>query len=134
MDNLRAHKIAAVRAASAAADAQLILLPPYSPDMNPIEMAFAKLKTCSVRCRSGLATAWQRIGALSTCSLPRNSLAVELAVHLLVGLGFLERGDLRLGEQDAILRRLGLKRLQAMLHRGQIVALPHAAHPRRRDR
>jgi hypothetical protein len=30
----------------------------------------------------------------------------------------------------AVLRRLGLKRLQAMLHRGQIVALPHAAHPR----
>jgi transposase len=37
----RAHKIAAVRAAIAAAGAQLFLLPPYSPDMNPIEMAFA---------------------------------------------------------------------------------------------
>jgi hypothetical protein len=39
------HKIAAVRAAIAAAGAQLFLLPPYSPDMNPIEMVFAKLKT-----------------------------------------------------------------------------------------
>jgi transposase len=45
MDNLPAHKIAAVRAAIAGAGAQLFLLPPYSPDMNPIEMAFAKLKT-----------------------------------------------------------------------------------------
>src|SRR4051812_12585712 len=42
MDNLPAHKIAAVRAAIQAAGAQLFLLPPYSPDMNPIEMAFAK--------------------------------------------------------------------------------------------
>ena len=43
MDNLPAHKIAPVRAAIATAGAQLFLLPPYSPDMNPIEMAFAKL-------------------------------------------------------------------------------------------
>ena len=43
MDNLPAHKIAPVRAAIAAAGAQLFLLPPYSPDMNPIEMAFTKL-------------------------------------------------------------------------------------------
>jgi transposase len=65
MDNLPAHKIAAVRAAIAAAGAQLFLLPPYSPDMNPIEMAFAKLKTLlrqvPERTRDGL---WQRIGAL----------------------------------------------------------------------
>ena len=37
MDNLPAHKIAAVRDAIAAAGAQFFLLPPYSPDMNPIE-------------------------------------------------------------------------------------------------
>src|SRR6516225_640743 len=57
------------------------------------------------------------------------ALALELAVRLLVGLGLFERGDLRLGEQDAILRHLGLERLQAQLHRGQVVALPDAAHP-----
>jgi hypothetical protein len=45
MDNLPAHKIAAVRDAIAVADAQFFLLPPYSPDMNPIEMVFSKLKT-----------------------------------------------------------------------------------------
>jgi transposase len=44
MDNLAAHKIAGVRTAIEAAGARLLLLPPYSPDFNPIENAFAKLK------------------------------------------------------------------------------------------
>jgi transposase len=44
MDNLGCHKSAAVRAAIEAAGAELRLLPPYSPDFNPIEQAFAKLK------------------------------------------------------------------------------------------
>ncbi len=45
MDNLPAHKGAAVRAAIEARGATLILLPPYSPDFNPIENAFAKFKS-----------------------------------------------------------------------------------------
>lgn len=45
MDNLPAHKVAGVREAIEAAGAQLLYLPPYSPDLNPIEMAFAKLKS-----------------------------------------------------------------------------------------
>ena len=65
LDNLPAHKIAAVRAAIEAAGAQLFLLPPYSPDMNPIEMVFSKLKTLlrqtPERTRDGL---WNRIGQL----------------------------------------------------------------------
>jgi transposase len=44
MDNLPAHKIASVRATLEAAGFRLLYLPPYSPDLNPIEMAFAKLK------------------------------------------------------------------------------------------
>ena len=44
MDNLPAHKVAGVRKAIEEADARLLYLPPYSPDFNPIEMAFAKLK------------------------------------------------------------------------------------------
>ncbi len=44
MDNLPAHKPAAVRRAIEAAGAELRFLPPYSPDLNPIEMAFSKLK------------------------------------------------------------------------------------------
>ena len=45
IDNLSAHKVAGVRAAIEARGAILLYLPPYSPDLNPIEMAFAKLKT-----------------------------------------------------------------------------------------
>jgi transposase len=44
MDNLPAHKPVAVRQAIEAAGAELRFLPPYSPDFNPIEMAFSKLK------------------------------------------------------------------------------------------
>ena len=44
LDNLSAHKVAGVRAAIEAAGAELLYLPPYSPDLNPIELAFAKLK------------------------------------------------------------------------------------------
>jgi transposase len=44
MDNLGSHKGAGVRAAIEAAGASLLYLPPYSPDFNPIEQAFAKLK------------------------------------------------------------------------------------------
>jgi transposase len=44
MDNLPAHKVAGVRQAIEAAGAILLYLPPYSPDFNPIEMAFSKLK------------------------------------------------------------------------------------------
>ena len=44
MDNLPAHKSAGVRSAIEAAGASLRHLPPYSPDLNPIEQAFSKLK------------------------------------------------------------------------------------------
>lgn len=45
MDNLGSHKGKAVRAAIRAAGAHLVFLPPYSPDLNPIEQVFSKLKT-----------------------------------------------------------------------------------------
>jgi transposase len=44
MDNLRVHKIAGVRQAIEAVGASLLFIPPYSPDLNPIELAFSKLK------------------------------------------------------------------------------------------
>lgn len=44
MDNLSSHKVAGIREAIERAGATLLYLPPYSPDLNPIEMAFAKLK------------------------------------------------------------------------------------------
>lgn len=62
MDNLPAHKNAGVRQAIEAAGATLLYLPPYSPDFNPIEMAFAKLKAIlravAARSREGL---WQAV-------------------------------------------------------------------------
>jgi len=58
MDNLGSHKSAAVRLAIEAAGAELRFLPPYSPDFNPIETAFAKLKSllrkAAERTRDGL--------------------------------------------------------------------------------
>ena len=44
LDNLGSHKGVAVRRAIRAAGAKLLFLPPYSPDLNPIEQVFAKLK------------------------------------------------------------------------------------------
>jgi transposase len=44
MDNLSSHKVAGVREAIEGAGATLVYLPPYSPDLNPIEQAFAKIK------------------------------------------------------------------------------------------
>jgi transposase len=45
MDNLPAHKVQGVREAIQARDARLLYLPPYSPDLNPIEQVLAKLKS-----------------------------------------------------------------------------------------
>lgn len=65
MDNLGSHKGAAVRKAIRSAGAKLLFLPPYSPDLNPIEQVFAKLKLLLRKAaeRSVEAT-WQRIGSL----------------------------------------------------------------------
>src|SRR5215208_5432591 len=61
------------------------------------------------------------------------ALALELAVRLLVRLGLLQRGKPAFGQDQALLGHLGLKRFEALLHRLEIVALPHPAHARRRD-
>lgn len=45
MDNLNCHKVAGVRESLQAVGADVLYLPPYSPDFNPIEQAFSKLKT-----------------------------------------------------------------------------------------
>jgi len=65
MDNLGSHKGKAVRQAIRSCGAKLLFLPPYSPDLNPIEQVFAKLKTLLRKAneRSVDAT-WKRIGSL----------------------------------------------------------------------
>jgi len=65
MDNLGSHKGQAARQAIRSAGARLLFLPPYSPDLNPIEQVFAKLKLLLRKAaeRSVEAT-WHRIGSL----------------------------------------------------------------------
>ena len=65
MDNLSSHKRPAIRQAIRAAGARLLFLPPYSPDLNPIEQVFAKLKHLLRKAAERTAQAtWQRIGSL----------------------------------------------------------------------
>jgi transposase len=65
LDNLGSHKGAAVRNAIRAAGAHLLFLPPYSPDLNPIEQVFAKLKTLLRKAdERSIAAVWHRIGTL----------------------------------------------------------------------
>ena len=63
LDNLSAHNVSGIREAIAACGATLMYLPPYSPDLNPIEQLFAKLKAllrkAAVRTRDSL---WSTIG------------------------------------------------------------------------
>jgi transposase len=65
LDNLSAHKVPGVRDAIKATGARLLYLPPYSPDFNPIEQLFAKLKAllrkAAERSVEGL---WNRIASL----------------------------------------------------------------------
>lgn len=65
MDNLGSHKGNAVREAIRNAGAKLFFLPPYSPDLNPIEQVFAKLKTLLRKAgERTLEATWKRIGKL----------------------------------------------------------------------
>jgi transposase len=71
MDNLSSHKRREVRQAIRSVGAKLWFLPPYSPDLNPIEQVFAKLKgllrKADERTPSGT---WRRIGSLLNRFLP----------------------------------------------------------------
>ncbi|MBS0153900.1 MAG: IS630 family transposase [Nitrospira sp.] len=64
-DNLNSHKTDAVRHAIEAVDATIRYLPPYSPDLNPIEMVFAKLKARLKKAAPRTVDAlWNEIGTL----------------------------------------------------------------------
>ena len=71
MDNLSAHKVAGIAQAIAAAGASILYLPAYSPDLNPIEQVFAKLKAllrkAAARTRDEL---WDVIGSLLDAFTP----------------------------------------------------------------
>ncbi|MEM6943665.1 MAG: transposase, partial [Pseudomonadota bacterium] len=71
LDNLSSHKRVAAREAIEARGARLRFLPPYSPDLNPIELAFAKLKALLRRAAERTVEAlWHRIGALTDAFSP----------------------------------------------------------------
>jgi transposase len=87
MDNLGSHKVAGVREAIEASGASLMYLPPYSPDLNPIEKSFAKLKAlirkAAARTREAL---WNAIGqanlplrAFRATALAQSSVAMRWA-------------------------------------------------------
>ncbi len=64
-DNLAAHKVAGVKDIIEAAGAKILYLPPYSPDLNPIEQAFAKLKALLRKAMArSFETLWKTIGRL----------------------------------------------------------------------
>ena len=65
MDNLGSHKRQAIRQLIRAAGAKLFFLPPYSPDLNPIEQVFAKLKALLRKAdERTIEATWRRIGTL----------------------------------------------------------------------
>lgn len=65
MDNLGSHKSKAVRDAIKAAGARLFFLPPYSPDLNPIEQTFSKIKHwMRMASERTVEATWKRVGKL----------------------------------------------------------------------
>jgi transposase len=71
LDNLGAHKVAGVRDAIEAAGAMPLYLPPYSPDFNPIEQLFAKLKALLCKAAEHSVDAlWKRIADLLDAFTP----------------------------------------------------------------
>jgi len=84
IDNLASHKVAGVREAIEAVGAKLLYLPPYSPDLNPIELAFAKFKTALRKAAERTVDdLWRRIGPSSTTSRLRNARTTSVTTDTL---------------------------------------------------
>jgi transposase len=75
MDNLSSHKVTGVREMIEARSATLLYLPPYSPDLNPIEQAFAKLKALLRKLAARtVAKLWDALGELLLRFTPQECL------------------------------------------------------------
>jgi transposase len=71
LDNLRSHKVTGIAEAITAKGAQLVYLPPYSPDLNPIEQAFAKYKVLLRKAAERtVESLWQTIGRIADLFSP----------------------------------------------------------------
>ena len=123
MDNLSAHKVAGVEDAIRATGASLLYLPPYSPDLNPIEQVFAKLKALLRAAAARTKEAWTTIVStdkdLEACCTPESPFVLarspreilshgtgSVRVHE-AALAFLKEGDWlaeEIGEQVDCLR------------------------------
>jgi len=77
LDNLSSHKVAAVREAIPATGATLRYLPPYSPDFNPIEKLFAKLKALLRKAAAPPKRSGSKSASCSTASQPTNALTTS---------------------------------------------------------
>ncbi|MBS1038549.1 transposase [Gluconobacter cerinus] len=67
MENLPAHKLPAAQKAVEQAGAELMFLPPHSPDFNPIEMTFSKLKALlGVKAESTVGALWDAVSGFHT--------------------------------------------------------------------
>lgn len=72
MDNLPAHKVPGAQKAIEQAGVKLMFLPPYSPDFNPVEMAFSKLKAMlRAKAERTVSALWDAVGALLPAFTPR---------------------------------------------------------------
>jgi transposase len=71
LDNLSSHKVAGVRKAIESVGAKILYLPPYSPDFNPIELVFSKLKTLlrKLKLRT-MEELWKNLGELCNIFTP----------------------------------------------------------------
>jgi transposase len=72
MDNLSSHKVAGVKGAIESVRAKVLYLPPYSPDFNPIEMVFSKLKTLVRKAKvRKMEDLWRKLGELCDVFPPK---------------------------------------------------------------
>ena len=72
LDNLSSHKVAGVQEAIESVGAKVMYLPPYSPDFNPIEMVFSKLKTMVRKAKiRKVDELWKKLGELCDIFAPK---------------------------------------------------------------
>ena len=71
MDNLSSHKVVGVKETIESVEAEVLYLPPYSPDLNPIENTFAKLKTLVRKAKlRKVEELWKKLGQLGEVFSP----------------------------------------------------------------
>ncbi len=75
MNNLSSHKVVGVEKAIHSVGAMILYLPPYSPDLNPIEMVFSKLKTLARKAKvRKMEDWWRKLGELCDLFSPQECL------------------------------------------------------------